>query len=170
MGYESKNIYKLAREIAGYTQEQAAPLLGVSVHTISDYETDKTQIPSDIVEKMMDIYELPSLGFWHLQYVDPIGRKCLARQTYEPESKRELAFTSCTNSDAYAKTTEIIRKIMSNGQIDDTEVESFARWIEDLEIIISQAIKDISYAKILLLDKLKCDNGEIIKRFKKGLI
>ena len=55
-GDNMKNIYQAAREAAGMTQERASELIGLSVESIRNYETEK-RIPADeTVIKMAEIY------------------------------------------------------------------------------------------------------------------
>ena len=41
-----RNIYQLSREAAGYTQEKAAELIGISVESLRSYELDKRIPPA----------------------------------------------------------------------------------------------------------------------------
>lgn len=58
----SRNIYKIARKAAGYTQEYAAELLGVSCRCLADYEAGARTPPNDIAESMVDVYRAPQLA------------------------------------------------------------------------------------------------------------
>ncbi|MFS8542113.1 MAG: helix-turn-helix transcriptional regulator, partial [Tissierellales bacterium] len=62
-----RNIYRIARKSAGYTQEEAAELLHVSPRSLSDYEQGKTIPPDDVVCKMVEIYGARWLGYEHLR-------------------------------------------------------------------------------------------------------
>ena len=44
----------MARKSAGFSQEAVAELCGVSVRSISDYETGRTPVPDDIAAKMVE--------------------------------------------------------------------------------------------------------------------
>lgn len=54
---------RIARELAGFTQQDAEPLLGVSWRSISDYERGFTLTPRNIVIKMMEAYDAKWLGY-----------------------------------------------------------------------------------------------------------
>ena len=56
------NYYKISRETAGYTQEQAAERLDISVRSLSAYENDEIIPPDDLVEKMVKLYNTKILG------------------------------------------------------------------------------------------------------------
>lgn len=49
---------KTARERKGYTQEKAAPLLGVSVDTLGNYERGKSYPDIPTLRKIEEIYEV----------------------------------------------------------------------------------------------------------------
>lgn len=53
----------IARKSAGFSQEAVAELCGVSVRSISDYETGRTSVPDDIAAKMVKIYDAMWLGY-----------------------------------------------------------------------------------------------------------
>lgn len=165
MALTCKNVYKIARELADFTQEQAGKKLFISVRLLSEYENGHTPVPSEILEKMIDVYEQPSLWFWHIQLVDPLGRKCLANQIYRAETNRELAFTSDVNSEKYMESSKIIRKIMSNGEVNDDEMEEFTEWIDTQKTIASQILNNLAFAQLIQQDKLKGKNGELTKKF-----
>lgn len=62
-----QNIYQVARESSGYTQEKAAELLELSVESLRSYEVDR-RIPSNrTVAKMVDIYATKYLAYQHLK-------------------------------------------------------------------------------------------------------
>jgi len=72
-----ENIYKAARLSAGFTQEQAAELLNVSVRSLVDYESGKTVPHDDIVCSMVEIYKSKILAYMHLKVSTEVGRRYL---------------------------------------------------------------------------------------------
>ena len=66
-----------ARDVAGYTQESASPVLNVSPRSISAYECGKTPIPEDIILKMMDTYNARWLGYMYLKMTNKVGNLIL---------------------------------------------------------------------------------------------
>ena len=50
---------KAARVNAGYTQDEAAKQLGISVSTISNYERGKTEPDYSVIVEMVRLYKLP---------------------------------------------------------------------------------------------------------------
>ena len=52
---KDKTIYKICREQAGYTQEQAAELLHISVRMLCRYESGEAVVPNDLVAGMVTL-------------------------------------------------------------------------------------------------------------------
>lgn len=52
----SRVTLKMAREIRGYTQEEAAKLIGISVDTLGNYERGKSYPDVPILRKIESIY------------------------------------------------------------------------------------------------------------------
>ena len=50
---------KTARELLGYTQEEAGKLIGVSTDTISNYERGKSYPDIPILRKIEEVYGIP---------------------------------------------------------------------------------------------------------------
>lgn len=59
MGNHPRISMAAARVNAGLTQAAAAELLGVNRSTLVRYESGKTSPDWDVVNKMVDIYEIP---------------------------------------------------------------------------------------------------------------
>lgn len=74
---EYRNIYQIARESAGITQEKAAELIDVSVESIRAYETGKRIPPDKIVIKMIEIYDARYLAYQHLKTSAEVGQAYL---------------------------------------------------------------------------------------------
>lgn len=77
MQSQRKNIYRIARECAGYTREEAAELLYISTRSLADYETGKTVPPDDVVCRMIEVYGAEWLGYKHLKHSTEVGRRYL---------------------------------------------------------------------------------------------
>lgn len=67
MPENDKTIYKICREQAGYTQEQAAELLNVSVRMLCRYESGESIVPNDVADQMVRLYNDNYLAVAHLR-------------------------------------------------------------------------------------------------------
>lgn len=61
-----RNIYKIRREQAGYTQEHAAELLGCSVRALARYESGEAAVPDPVAVRMDQLYNNHFLAYEHL--------------------------------------------------------------------------------------------------------
>lgn len=85
-----RNIYQVAREAAGLTQERAAELIGLSVESVRTYETEKRVPGDDTVIKMVDIYNANYLAYHHLKYKTQTGNMILPKVCEMPISEAAL--------------------------------------------------------------------------------
>ena len=69
MPEEYRNIYKICRKSAGFTQEAAAERLGISVESLRAYETGQRVPPDEVVETMSDLYNALHLIVRHVRKV-----------------------------------------------------------------------------------------------------
>ena len=53
---ETRMTLKMAREISGYTQKEAAALIGVRADTLGNYEKGKTYPDIPILRKIEEVY------------------------------------------------------------------------------------------------------------------
>lgn len=63
------NIYKTFREQTGFTQEEVAELLDISVESVRAYEAGKTIPKIDTVDKMCTLYRSPELKLLHIAFI-----------------------------------------------------------------------------------------------------
>lgn len=139
------NRYKICRETTGLTQYEASELLHISERSLSDYENDKTKVPEDIVANMADIYKAPLLGWWHLRETSLLGR--FLPEFVMPQTNGDMAFQLVLADDQLTPAVDMIKKIMSNGQIDECEWDDFYKCIEAIKSVNSKLFSAIVYAK-----------------------
>lgn len=120
-----RNIYQIAREGAGITQERAAELIGLSVESIRSYESEKRVPADDTVIKMVDIYNANYLAYQHLKYKTQVGNRVLPEVEEMPLSEAALRMihelNDCMNYQAS------IVEIAMDGKVDESEKED---WLE----------------------------------------
>ena len=72
MTYERDTQYKISRNNAGLTQEEAAERLSektgrpLATRTLSGYENGHDKVPDDVVEAMAEVYSCPILVYLHV--------------------------------------------------------------------------------------------------------
>lgn len=95
------NIYKTFREQAGFTQEEVAELLDISVESVRAYEAGKTIPKIDTVDKMCTLYRSPELKLIHIALsagdntmipVINVSNICMATLNFLKESTDTMQF------------------------------------------------------------------------------
>lgn len=74
MTSEYRNIYQIARESSGFTQEKAAELIDISVESLRAYEGGKRTPPDKVVIRMIEIYDARYLAYQHLKTSAEVGQ------------------------------------------------------------------------------------------------
>lgn len=129
------NIYKRARESAGYTQERAAELIGCSVDSLKSYESER-RLPSDqVVIIMVDIYQAHFLAYQHLKYKSDIGKYLLPDADYVPLSQATLRLLHYLKLLLDKK--ERLTEISMDGVIDQTEQMDWDSITKSIEKLIA---------------------------------
>lgn len=72
-----RNIYQIARESTGFTQEKAAELIDISVESLRAYEGGKRVPPDKVVIRMIEIYDARYLAYQHLKTSAEVGQAYL---------------------------------------------------------------------------------------------
>lgn len=136
-----KNIYRTARLVAGYTQEKAAEMLGISVRSLADYESG-ARIPSnDVVNDMVMCYGYQPLGVQHIRNTSAVAQSLLPElQTVVSLPEAVLTLIDAIYDFADDKADRELIDIARDGRVDETEQISFARIGDKLNIIIAAAL------------------------------
>ena len=114
-----QNIYKAARNSASLVQSKASILLNVSGRSLTDYETDKTIPPDDIVVAMIEVYKAPWLALRHLKKSTLVGQKCLPDFTITDLPRAVLKLKKEIND--IIEMDNLIVELACDGQIDSDE-------------------------------------------------
>lgn len=141
---ENRNIYQIARESAGITQEKAAELLDISVESIRAYEGFKRIPPNKVVVKMIEIYDSRFLAYQHIknssedlqEYIPNINIKDLP--TAILRLQKEVT--------DFIKVRDELVDITCDGIIDDTEKPRYNKILKELDDIV-EAIMSLKFAK-----------------------
>ena len=144
MNQTHENRYKMSRNNAKLTQEQAAELLGVSTRSLCDYEAGKTRVPDDIVATMAKIYKCPLLAWRHLRETSILGK--YLPDVVLPETTWEMAFQLVLANDDLGPTVAAIKKILANGKVDDHDRGDFRDSIELIKQVNAKLLTFIVYA------------------------
>lgn len=138
---ECRNIYKAARRAAGFTQERASELLGVSVRSLADYETGQRLPPNDVVDRMSTIYNNIPLGIQHIRETNAIMAQVVPQ--LEKRSLMEMALRIYNRLNRFSKDGGVDRllAIAEDGRIDQTERQEFDSIMADLQEIVQSGLE-----------------------------
>jgi len=139
------NIYKIARQSAGMTQEQAAEMLHVSVRSLADYEGNRTIPGDDIVCGMIETYETEWLGYEHLKCNTKVG------QMYLPDIDfTDLAKSVLRLQKEVADVDEInprMVEVACDGVVHEHEEETWAQVTKEVMEMVSAGLGVVFYQK-----------------------
>ena len=144
MSSEYRNIYQIAREASGFTQEKSAELIDISVESLRAYEGGKRTPPDKIVIKMIEIYDARYLAYQHLKTSAEVG------QTYLPTIELKDLPTAILRllkevNDFITCKDELIN-ITCDGVISEDEKDRWNLILKELEDV-ERAILTIKFVK-----------------------
>lgn len=117
--------YQEARDHAGFTQEQAAELLELSVKSISNYETGVTIPPPHMVYLMQESYQAPWLGNCYCNQC-PLGQR---RELPDaPEDLQQLSIEMALefgDPDSFRQDAQRMLEISLDRVINDSETPDY---------------------------------------------
>ena len=146
MSQDRRNIYKVAREARGLTQEAAAEKLGISDSSIRAYESGQRIPPPEVVDLMVIAYDSQLLGIQHIRASAEMARSIVpdVQELRLPEAIMELLDRVYSFVDAH-RDRELL-KIGKDGIIDEEESPTYERIDEELGQLIEAAMA-VRYAK-----------------------
>lgn len=139
-----RNIYQLSREAAGYTQEKAAELIGISVESLRSYELDKRIPPDRSVIKMIEIYDARYLAYQHLKTSAEVGQKFMPEVNLTDISTAILKLQKEVND--FLKLKDDLLDITCDGVISEDEKPRWETILKELDDI-TNAIMSVKFAK-----------------------
>lgn len=136
-----RNIYKIARRAAGYTQEAAAEMLNLSVNSLRAYETGQRIPAGDVVEQMVICYNAQRLALQHLQETNILTRRVIPH--LEERGVMEVSLRIYNRLRRFQEEGRLDRlmAIAEDGRIDDGERPEFDAIIADLREIICSGLE-----------------------------
>lgn len=142
----SRNIYRIARDTAGLTQERWAENLGISVEAVRQYEAGIIMPGDDIVLQMSEISGQLILPYRHLV------RKSRVAAAILPELDDELGLSESVLSlliqidDFREDGLRKLTRIAADGKVSPDEAEDYDAAMQQLLRLVSLAMS-MSYIK-----------------------
>lgn len=125
-----------------FSREATAPLLGVSVSSLAEYETGATKvIPVDKIVLMADLYKKPELKLWYCSEECPIGKTVSQLPSYNipPVERTVLSLLSTLNGVGVENVKDQLIRIMADGVVSDDEKVEFKEVMDFLDDLIKSA-------------------------------
>ncbi|HBJ1648220.1 helix-turn-helix domain-containing protein [Clostridium botulinum] len=144
MMQEYRNIYQIARESTGLTQERACELLDISVDSVRAYEGGKRVPPDRVVIKMIEIYNAQYLAYQHLKTSAEVGQKYLPNIEIKELPLAMLRLQKEVSD--FIKLKDEMIEITCDGIIDDEEKPRWAKIMKELDDVV-EAIMALKFAK-----------------------
>ena len=140
------NIYYLARQIAGLSQERWAEMLGVSTEAVSLYERGLNQPSDRVVIRMAEIAVLPPLCYWHLRTKSEIAKRELPPVERLPLAQAVVQLIDAIHAFTQAHGEDDLIHIAADGRVDPDEMDRFKHIVRDLDGIVRASLQ-IDYAE-----------------------
>ena len=143
---DSRNIYRIARDTAGLTQERWAENLGISTEAVRQYEAGIIMPGDDIVLQMAEISGQLILPYRHLV------RKSRVAAAILPELDDELGLSETVLSlliqidDFREDGMKKLSRIAADGKVSEDEAESYDQALQQLRRLVTLALS-LSYIK-----------------------
>lgn len=128
------NIYRLARDAASITRDQASERINSSTRSLADYETGKTIPGDDIVCLMIEVYGAPWLAYKHLQMSSKVGQKHLPDIEITDLPKSVLRFQKEVND--LGKVNDDMVEVACDGRIDEDEMHRWQKTKKEVKEVI----------------------------------
>ena len=133
MSQSSGNIYQIARQSAGITQERAAELISTSVESIRAYENDTRIPPGKLVLKMIEVYGTQFLAYQHMKLNEDVGSKFLPIIEFKDLPSAILNIYNEVNH--FMKVRDDLLEIGCDGVISEDEKPRWTAILKELDDI-----------------------------------
>lgn len=134
MSQNNGNIYQIARQSAGFTQERAAELIGTSIESLRAYEGDGRIPPGKLVLKMIEVYNTQFLAYQHMKLNEDVGSKFLPVIEMKDLPSAVLVLQKEVND--YLKKQDKLVNIGCDGKITKDELTEWQSIIKELDDIM----------------------------------
>ena len=136
-----RNIYKIARRTAGYTQEAAAEMMNLSVESLRAYETGRRIPAGDVVLQMVICYNAQRLAVQHLQETSILFNSVVPRLEERNVLETAVRIYNRLRRFHEAGRLDQLLAIAEDGIVDENERPEFYAIVEDLRQIIKSGLE-----------------------------
>ena len=141
-------VYRICREQAGLTQEQAAEGLNCSVRQLARYESGETPVPDDLAYAMVRRYDSQYLAVEHLRLVSHVAAEVLPPVTVLDLPRAAIRIINQVRRFADLHRERELLDIAEDGVISPEERPLFDEIMEELHELV-QAIMELGISEDL---------------------
>lgn len=141
-------VYRICREQAGLTQEQASEGLNCSVRQLARYESGETPVPDDLAYKMVRRYDSQYLAVEHLRLVSHVAAEVLPPVTVLDLPRAAIRIINQVRRFADLHRERELLDIAEDGVISPEERPLFDEIMEELHELV-QAIMELGISEDL---------------------
>ena len=138
------NKYRIARQMAGMTQERWAEALDVDPRSVARYECGETLPSDETVAMMVEISGLAALGYWHIKNKSALANDLLPTVERIPAAQAVVQLVVAM-ADFEIRNSDLLR-LVADGQISAEEIAEWEDIREALEAVVKAAIQ-LKYAE-----------------------
>ena len=140
MPEECRNIYKICRKAAGFTQEAAAERLGISVESLRAYESGQRIPPNEVVELMVILYNAQHLAYQHLRETNALYSRVVPEVPLCSVLEASARLTNRIYAFADSHADRRLMRMAEDNVIDPVERPEFDAILEELQEIVEAAL------------------------------
>lgn len=141
-------VYRICREQAGLTQEQASEGLNCSVRQLARYESGEQHVPDDIAYQMVVLYDSQLLAVQHLRLVSHVAAEVLPPVTVLDLPRAAIRIINQVRRFADLHRERELLDIAEDGVISPEERPLFDEIMEELHELV-QAIMELGISEDL---------------------
>lgn len=141
-------VYRICREQAGLTQEQAAEGLNCSVRQLARYESGETPVPDDLAYKMVRCYDSQYLAVEHLRLVSHVAAEVLPPVTVLDLPRAAIRIINLVRKFAERHREQALLDIAEDGVISPEERPLFDEIMAELRELV-KAIMELGISEDL---------------------
>lgn len=141
-------VYRICREQAGLTQEQAAEGLNCSVRQLARYESGETPVPDDLAYAMVRRYDSQYLAVEHLRLVSNVAAEVLPPVTVLDLPRAAIRIINLVRKFAERHREQALLDIAEDGVISPEERPLFDEIMAELRELV-KAIMELGISEDL---------------------
>lgn len=141
-------VYRICREQAGLTQEQAAEGLNCSVRQLARYESGETLVPDDLAYAMVRRYDSQYLAVEHLRLVSHVAAEVLPPVTVLDLPRAAIRIINLVRKFAERHREQALLDIAEDGVISPEERPLFDEIMAELRELV-KAIMELGISEDL---------------------